>query len=103
MKATIYITADWNKWNKKFEFHARGYAPRDGSGDYLIEAREIEFDTPNDVRLRSKLATALKLKKNKILAAAHVEGIALDEEIQELLALEDKSNSNSHVDDAIPF
>ncbi len=91
MKATIYIVACWDKWNKKFNFRARGYEPSSGSGDHLLESREIEFDTPNDITLRSLIANALRDKKNKVLAEAHVESIAIDEEIQELLALEDKS------------
>ena len=99
MKETIYITSHWNKYDKKFNYSVQGYKPSNDSGYILLEERDIEFDSPSDIDLRLRIANALKEKKTKVLADAHVEAKEIDEEIQELLALEDKSKE----DDGIPF
>lgn len=88
---TIYIVAHWSSYSKEFQYIIQGYEPSGDGGYVLLEAREIEFETPNDTTLRLRIAEALRGKKNKILADAHVEAKEVDETIQELLALEDKS------------
>lgn len=91
MKETCYIVAHWNKYSKQFEYNIQGYSPSENSGNILLETRELVFISPNDTVLRTLAAKALQEKKNQILADAHVETVAIDEEIQEMLALEDKT------------
>ena len=101
---TVYVVASWSTYSKEFQYSVQGYMPSEGNGYILLEAREIEFETPNDVTLRMRIAEALRGKKNKILAEAHVEAKEVDETIQELLALEDKSQVKPmEADDDIPF
>ena len=102
MKETCYIVAHWNKYDRTFRYNIRGYAPSEGGEDILLEMRVLEFVSPNDALLRQLAAKVLREKKNKIIADAHVEGVAIDEEIQELLAIEDKSGQVKEYDD-IPF
>lgn len=94
---TVYIVAHWSSYSKEFQYSVQGYAPAPDNGYILLEAREIEFESPNDTTLRLRIAEALRGKKNKILADAHVEAKEVDETIQELLALEDKSGGNNDI------
>lgn len=91
---TVYILASWNSYSKEFQYSVQGYQPSADTGYILLEAREIEFESPNDTTLRLRIAEALRGKKNKILADAHIEAKEVDETIQELLALEDKSSES---------
>ena len=100
---TIYITAYWSEYSREFNYSAQGYPPSDSIGYILIEAREIEFEPPSDAALRLRVADALRGKKNKILADAHVESIKIDETIQQLLSLEYKPADFPDDDDDLPF
>ena len=93
---TVYIVACWSSYRKEFQYSIQGYEPSADGGYILLEAREIEFESPNDTTLRLRIAEALRGKKNKILAEAHIEAKEVDETIQELLALEDKSQPSAH-------
>ncbi len=108
MEKLVYITAHWNRYSKEFDYGIQNYEPSDGSEFVLLEARSIPFETPNDVTMRLRVAEALRSKKNKVLADAHVEAKEIEETIQEMLAIEDKStdapSSNfTGGEDDIPF
>lgn len=91
MEKTVYIVAHWNRYSKEIEYSIQGYEPST-EGEYaLLEARSIPFETPQDVTLRLRIAQALRNKKNKILAEAHLEAKQIEETLQEMLAIEDKS------------
>ena len=100
MEKTVYICASWSRYSKEFQYTVQGYEPSEGGGYILLEARELAFETPNDITLRMRMAEALRGRKNKILAEAHVEAKEVEEQIQEMLALEDKTKVAS---DDIPF
>ena len=91
MEKTVYICVYWSSYNKELQYTLQGYKPAEGSELALLEAREISFETPNDVTLRMRVAEALRGKKNRVLAEAHIEAKGIEETIQELLAIEDKS------------
>lgn len=100
----VYIVAHWSSYSKEFQYSTQGYEPSNDNGYILLEERELNFETPNDTTLRLRIAQALRGKKNRILADAHIEAKEVDEEIQELLAIEDKSGSVAvQQDDDIPF
>lgn len=107
MEKTLYITAHWCKYNKEFLYAVQGYEPSSDSEYVVIEKRLVNFETPNDTELRVRIAGALKNKRSKVLADAHEEVVQIDQEIQELLALEDKSETpakaTTESDDDITF
>jgi len=90
--ATIYISTHWNRYSKELQYSIKDYEPCEGGESTLLEAREITFETPNDTTLRLRVAEALRARKQKVLAEAHIEVKEIEEQIQEMLALEDKSN-----------
>lgn len=106
---SLYITAHWSSYSKEFQYSLYGYNPSTANGIALLEKREINFETPNDTTLRLRIAESLKEKRGKILADAYLEAKEVDETIQELLALEDKSGTDVASaklpggDDDIPF
>ena len=85
----IYISAAWNTYSKSFDYYITGYPP--GSDRVSLEEREVSFETPTEAELRRRASVVLREKKNKIIADAHVEALEIEQEIQELLSLEDKS------------
>ena len=89
---TIYIVANWSTYDKEFQYMIQGYAPSTDNGYIVVEKREITFESMADVELRLRVVESLKGKKAKLMAEAYVEGKEIDEVIQEMLALEDKSN-----------
>ena len=91
MEKTVYITSHWSSYSKEFQYSVQGYAPSPEGEFVLVEERVLHFETPNDIELRAQVAAALRRKKSKVLADAHVEVKEIEERIQELLALEDKS------------
>jgi hypothetical protein len=101
---TVFIVAHWSSYSKEFQYSIQGYAPGTDNGYILLEEREIHFDTPNDATLRLRVSEALKQKKIKVMADAYVEGKEIDEVIQEMLALEDKSDkAPQESDNDLPF
>ena len=89
---TLYVVASWNSYNKEFQYLIQGYEPSTDNGYIVIEKREIIFDSIADVELRLRVVESLRGKKAKLIADAYVEGKEIDEMIQEMLALENKSN-----------
>lgn len=101
-----FIHAQWNKYSKDFSYVA--YAgDMTEYGYILLEERELSFESPDDKRLRSLAAQSLRAKKNKELAEAHVKAQEIDQEIEELLALEFKpaveEPKKVEEDDDLPF
>lgn len=94
-KKDVWIYAEWNKHSKEFSYYVRGYACDLTSGEVLLEKRTLTFNTPSDFELRRQVSLALKVKRQKVIADAHVEAMEIDQTIQELLAIEDKSNENT--------
>ena len=92
MEKTIYIVSHWSSYSKEFQYSIQGYSLSPDSEYVLVEERKIHFETPNDIELRVQVAAALRRKKAKILADAGDEAQEIDVTIQELLAIEDKSN-----------
>lgn len=89
MKHRIGIWAHWDKYNEKFIFSADD-AERDftGIGYVKVHEQEVEFESPADRDLKAKLVIAKRAQQAKIKAAAFEECSNIEEEIQELLALE---------------
>lgn len=106
MKTTVYLTVHWNKYSKEFQYSNQSYPPSPDSDYILLEARDLEVQELNYITLQQLTVTALRNKKNGILANAHVEAEAIEQEIQELLAIEDKTGNVATPEqsgDDIPF
>jgi hypothetical protein len=93
------IQADWDTYDKKYEYKVRPYLSSDS---ILIEERILHFESPTEKVLRLQTYKQLLAKKNKVLADAQVEANEIQEQANELLALEDHSQQQG-VDDDIPF
>lgn len=89
MEVKVFIQANWDKYDKKFDYAARSYLSTDA---VLIEERTLQFESLTENELRTKTHKLLLEKKNKVLADAMVRANELEKEAQELLALEDHSN-----------
>ena len=92
----VHISAVWNKYQKCFDYCVTAYNP--GDGYVLLEERKSFFESPAESELRIKAAVVLREKKNKVIADAHVEALEIEQEIQELLALEDKTTQKAEDD-----
>ena len=88
----IYIVANWSTYAKEFQYSIQGYPPSTDNGYILVEERWIYFESMADAELRRQVSASLKGKQAKIMADAYVESKEIGEVIQEMLALEDKSN-----------
>lgn len=101
MEKQIWITAEWSKYNKEFNYSIRGYAPSEGSGCVLVEERTIQFETPADRELQRRLVEAKRAALQKLRGDHYVEEKEAEEEIQELLCLEAPISAGG--EDDIPF
>ena len=109
MEKTVYISASWNKYSKELEFMVTAYRP--SSGVVIMEERTIQFETPADKELKVRIAEVLRADLQTLRGEHYVEEKEKEEEIQELLALEDKSQEvplevapvNTEAEDDIPF
>lgn len=90
MKVTIYISMHWNKYSKEMEPVVR-QSTYLSDGDILIAQQEVEFESWGDTQLRQAVYKALLEKKSKVLADAYVEAEEIQNEANDLLALEDHS------------
>lgn len=87
---TSFIHAKWNKWDNKWNYYI--FSVDMTEHEYvLLETREIEFESPSDLMLRHQLVRVLQGVKKDVQARAQVQLNDLDQRIQELLAIEDKS------------
>jgi len=96
MKVTAYIHAQWNRYSEEFSFQVFG-ADMTQYGYALLSQVEVEFESPMDVALRNAVSVALRSQATKIRADAFMQAQALDDQAQELLALDFKpepSNPN---------
>ena len=96
MKITAYIHAQWNRYHEIFSFHVFG-TDMTQYGYALLCKVEVEFESPTDVALRNTVSVALRSQATKIRADAFMQAQALDDQAQELLALDFKpepSNPN---------
>lgn len=88
VKACIH--AQWDSWAKKWNYCVFSHDMTD-HGYILLEIREIPFQSPNDRILKAQFAALLRAKKTQVMADATAEMTEIDGQIQELLALEDRS------------
>lgn len=98
METTVIIQADWDTYEKKYEYKARPYLSSDS---ILIEERTLQFESPTEKVLRLQTYKQLCAKRNKVLADAQVEANELQEQANELLALEDHSNDRTDPTDMV--
>lgn len=84
MEVKGVIQAEWDKYDKKFEYKVRPYLCSDA---ILVEERELSFVSPTEAALRQHLHEILISKKQKVLADANVEANEIQQEADELLAL----------------
>ena len=86
----IFIHATWDKYDEKWNYKIRE-SDWTKYGEALIEVRNLEFQSPDDITLKNLLVKAKRLQKSELLAAAAVEAMNIQQDIDELLAIEDKS------------
>jgi len=88
MKTEVFICATWNSSAKEWYYAPFSYNPSSHSADWiLVEQKDVEFDSLADAELKKQLIAGLRKKKTALQAETQVELNALDERIQELLAL----------------
>lgn len=88
MEVKSYIYASWCLYEKKFDYRIRNYTV---SNEVLVAEVMVPFESPTETQLRSDMAGLLRAKRQEVLADAQVEANKIDEQIQQMLALEDKS------------
>jgi hypothetical protein len=108
MEKTAFIVAHWNKYNKSFDYALQGYRPSENSDHVVVHEIPVPFETINEKELQGRIVIALRAKKTQIFEDAAQEAKEVDDEIQELLAIEDKSGEPQSSalpggDDDIPF
>lgn len=90
MIVKAYIHAQWDRWDKKWNYYVFSHNITT-QGYILLETREIPFQSPNDRALKEQFAALLRANKTQVMADATAEMTEIDGQIQELLALEDRS------------
>ncbi len=94
MKVKLYVHADYESWNKKWEFKTWQNDMTDTEGfGYCVQVVEIEFDfkEPTHDELVKKHILAMRNVQTKLRAETEVKIQNIEQQIQEMLCIEDKS------------
>ena len=85
-----HIHAKWNEYDRNWRYCT--YASNMTSYGYVyLMTQDVEFVSPADRDLKALLIENLRAEQVKITADAHAKKVNIEEQIQSLLALEDKS------------
>lgn len=95
MKVKVYIHAQWQRWDKTFAYSVYNCDMTE-YGYTLLEVREIEFSSMDDQRLRYLTAKSLEKAQDKLRADTQKKVMELQEEINSLLAIEDRSSEQEN-------
>jgi hypothetical protein len=93
MKCTDTVYIHWQKylWQDEEKFKLKGYKDDTSPDCIFIREMEVEFEVPDDFDPVPKQIDMLKEAKQKLMADTQVKINNIDEQIQSLLAIEDKS------------
>lgn len=93
MKVTDTVYIHWQKyeWQDAGKFRALCYESNTSPECILIGKAQIEFEVPDNFDPVPKQIAVLKEAKAKLQAETQVKVNNIDEQIQSLLAIEDKS------------
>jgi hypothetical protein len=94
MKITCYIHAQYDEWEKKYEFRPwsidMSNTPSVGP---LVGTHEFDFDPPPDEVLVNGTIQQYRDEQKRILGDAQAQVNALDQKINDLLCLEHKAEA----------
>lgn len=94
MKIEVFIHAQWSEYEKKYHFRPWGYdMTSNGDCGPLVEKLEIEFSPPPDAVLVNGTIEAYRKQQQNIRATAEMQCNQLQERINDLLCIENKSES----------
>ena len=63
MEIKAVIQAEWDKYNKKFEYAVR---PFKYDNSVLIEERILQFDSPTEMKLRAEVYQIMMQRKQEL-------------------------------------
>ena len=90
MKIYVYIYAQYDEYDKVYNFHAWGYEMSGQDVGQLVEKREIEFTPPpREVMVNGTIAE-YREQQQKIRADAESKVNVLQQRINDLLCIEHK-------------
>ncbi len=84
-----FIHAQWNKYSEKFDYTV-WQTDMTNCGYVLLDIKELNFESPPEKELKLMVVKSLLAKKEKIMADAYKESNEIQQEADELLALEFK-------------
>lgn len=94
MKAKAFIHAQWDEWDKKYSFHVWGadMSSQEGCGP-LVETVEVEFTAPPHEVLVNGTIEGYRKQQQKVRAEGERLVNELQQRINDLLCIENKSGS----------
>lgn len=90
MKVKAYICAEYQRWDKSYDYCVWPVDPGEGTRT-VIEVRELEFDAPPIDILTGETIAAYRAEQQRIRAEMMGKVNALQQQIDEMLAIENKS------------
>ena len=93
MELKCFIHAQWSKYSEKFSYSVHNCDMTD-YGYILLEEIDVPFESPNYKQLQVLTVKALRALKTTKLAAAQKECLEIQQEIDELLAIEYKPDES---------
>jgi len=89
MKVKVYVHAAWDSFGKKFDYTAWPY--KSDAFGVLVLTKEIDAPEVDETELKSGVVKFMRAEQQKIRAEAEVKYQNIEQQIQELLCIEDKS------------
>ena len=98
MKVKVYVHAEYASWNKQWSFVPRlcDMSDMENFGT-CVQVVEIEFDfkEPTHDQLINKTVLSMRKVQTQLRAKCEVEVQNIEQQIQEMLCIEDKSEAQS--------
>lgn len=91
MKQKFFLQAEWDRSNKAWKYHLEHRQDYRWAGYVFVQELEVSFPEPADAALKLELVQMLNQGLNKKRAENQREENEMQEQIQELLALENKA------------
>jgi len=91
VKDTVYMHWEKYNWQDEGKFRLLSWKSDTSPEILFIKELEVEFDAPDSYDPVPEQIAVLKSAKQKIMAETQVKVNNIDEQIQSLLAIEDKS------------
>ena len=92
IKMPAFISAKYDEYDQAWEFFVNTFDMSDMGGYIPVTEIEVEFDLPEVAELTKETVARYRQRQQQLRAEAEMKCNAIEDVLQNLLCIEDKSN-----------